>query len=98
MTRIGNWRPMSSMTSNSSRPTSLSSTLIVSLRTSGSRPFMRRGVKMRCTICRYIVCRGGSSKMKVPAGISIFCLIISRMPPRPEISALWFMKPARTSS
>ncbi len=32
-----------------------------------------------------MVCTGGSSKMSTPGGISMFALISSRMPPRPEM-------------
>ena len=41
-----------------------------------------------------MVCAGGSSKIRMPGGISMSALISSRMPPRPEMYVLAVDQPA----
>ena len=84
MTLIGISRLSVSMRSNRGWPTSGSRQRAQNSRIFGSRSATRRGENTRATSCRWMLWTGGSSKMRVPGGISTFALISSRMEPREE--------------
>ena len=85
ITRIGICAPRSATKSNRSAPTSGSRLSTQNSRIFGSSAFIWRGVNTRESSARWMVCVGGSSKINMPGGISMFALISSRMPPRPEM-------------
>ena len=70
------------MKSKPPAPTSGSRTCAQNSRTCGSSASIFFGVNTRDSRPRWIVWIGGSSKMKMPGGISMSALISSRMPPR----------------
>ena len=88
ITRIGICAPRSATKSNRPAPTSGSRLRAQNSRIFGSSAATFLGVNTRDSRLRWIVCVGGSSKMTTPGGISMFALISSRMPPRPEMKVV----------
>ncbi len=85
MVRIGICAPSSAMRSKPPEPTSGSRLRAQNSRILPSSSFTRRAVKARDSRRRWMVWVGGSSKMRMPGGISIPALISSRIAPRPEM-------------
>ena len=85
MTMLGMSRPKSPIQSKPPEPTSGSMNSQQSWRIWGSSSAMLRGVNIRDSSLRWIVCVGGSSKITVPGGISKPDLSIPRVTPRLEM-------------
>ena len=83
--RIGITAPKSRTKSNRSLPTKGSRTCAQNSRIFGSSAFIFFGVNTLARRLRCAECKGGSSKMKTPEGISMLALINSRMPPFAEL-------------
>ena len=99
MTRIGIMRAeVGARSRSASAPTSGSSTFAQNSRICGSSAFIFFGVNTRDSSPRCAVWSGGSSKMNTPDGISMFALIISRIPPLAELNVAWSTRPFSTSS
>ena len=95
---IGTSAPMSATKSNRRAPASGSRQRTANSRIFGSRAATFRGVNTPDSSLRCVVWVGGSSKITRPGGNSMLALIISRMPPRPEMYVFGSLSTASTSS
>ncbi len=98
MVRIGNCAPRSATKSKRPAPTSGSRARAQNSRTFGSRAFIFLGVNTRESRPRWTVCCGGSSKITMPGGISMFALMNSSTEPRAELNVSRSTSPRWTSS
>ncbi len=82
---IGTSAPMSATKSNRFLPIRGSRQRAQNSRILGSSAVTLRGVNTPDSSLRWVVWTGGSSKMSTPGGNSMLALIISMIPPRPEM-------------
>ena len=97
-TRVGMIAPRSAAKSKWPVPTSGSSSSAHIARISGSSPETLRGVNIRESRLRWIVCVGGSSKINVPGGNSTPAFSRSSVTPRLEMNVSRSMCARSTSS